>query len=146
MFSYFDDHFDFGGNVDSPSVTERSRESAIAAANTDVGSGAINPLAPSASDTRSKITPNTDEERAAYQRSLLDGTTDLQREQETFEQELSHLSELLDFTDPKHGSDFKLCTEDEFLKAVSLAHSLLSLSSLLGKRLRPKDFVGKIEE
>jgi len=134
LYSYFDDHFDYGDNVDTPSVAERETD----VANAGGGSAPINPLAPSASDTRSKITPNTDEERAAYQRSLLDGTTDLQREQETFEQEVSHLSELLDFADVKHGSDFKLCTEDEFLKTVSLAHSLLSLSSLLGKRLRPK--------
>jgi len=45
---------------------------------------------------------------------------------------------LVNFSDAHYGENISLCTEDEFLKAGSLAHSLLTVASLLEKRLTPK--------
>ena len=98
----------------------------------------INPLAPPSSDTKSKIISNSEDGQRTSVESGFEEGTDLEREQETFEQEVSHMLGLLDFTSTRFGSDWKLCSEDEFLKAASLAHSLLRLSSLLERRLKPK--------
>lgn len=104
----------------------------------------INPLSPSRSDTRSRHHGNNNNEDAdrSLQRSLtadLNNTkTILRREQETHEQEVMHLIRLFEFSEKGYGDDFVVCTEDEFLKAGSLAHNLLTLASLLEKRLKPK--------
>ena len=122
--SYFDDDsLGLGANVDTPSNSRSS--------------SSINPIAPPTTDTKSKnIAPD---DRSSGRLSInIEGGDQMQREQESFEQEVSHMLELLNFTDPRYGGLFKLSTEEEFLKAVSLAHSLLKLSSQLERRLNPK--------
>ncbi len=121
--SYFDqDSLALDPNVDTPS----NRSS-------------INPIAPPSSDTKTKNNIDDDKSaRLSADTSAFDGVDPLQREQETFEQEVVHLFELLNFTDSRYGGLFKLSTEEEFLKAVSLSHSLLKLSSQLERRLKPK--------
>ncbi len=96
----------------------------------------IQPLAPSTSDTRSSYPSGSGSQRALN--AVLEGATDLQREQECFEREVAHFAELLNFTNPNYGRDIRWCPEDNFLKAISLAHSLLKLSSQLERRLKPK--------
>jgi len=103
---------------------------------TPTGKRSIQPLAPSTSDTRSSYPSGGGSQRALS--AVLEGTTDLQREQECFEREVGHFAELLNFTNPNYGRDIRWCPEDNFLKAISLAHSLLKLSSQLERRLKPK--------
>jgi hypothetical protein len=127
--SYFGEESQTGGNQDIDS-TDSSRVRSP-----------INPLAPSSSDTQSRIISNAEDERTGLRASLDSGfeeISNLEREQETFEQEVGHMLGLLNFTNKRFGSNWKLCTEEEFLKAASLAHSLLKLSSLLERRLKPK--------
>jgi hypothetical protein len=90
---------------------------------------------PSSTDTRPKtglIQPRPEDVLKG-----LDVETHLHREQETFEREVSHLREYLEFSDSNYSKKFKLCTEEELMKAASLAHSLLTVAYLLEKRLRP---------
>ena len=124
--SYFGEDSQSGGNQDIDSADSSRVRSPI------------NPLTPSSSDTKSKIISNADEERTGHFDSGFEEITNLEREQETFEEEVGHMLGLLNFTDKRLGSNWKLFTEDEFLKAASLAHSLLKLSSLLERRLKPK--------
>lgn len=128
-----------GGQPDTPNASGINRTSLSLGGG---GGAPINPLSPSKSDTKSKhFNYNGENEDRGLGRSLavdLTSGTDLQREQETFEQEVIHLVRLLDFSDPHYGENIVLCTEDEFLKAGSLAHSLLTVASLLEKRLKPK--------
>ena len=91
---------------------------------------------------------NGDDGDRSIQRSLthdLNSGTDLKREQRTFEMEVIHILQFLDFASKKYEEDFVMCTEDEFLKPGPLAHNLLTLASLLEKRLKPKKVTwGKI--
>jgi len=130
---YFDnDNYSIGPRVDSPTDARTSLK---------FGSGPINPLSPSVSDTKSKKKSAVDDDRNQQRSVTVDlsgGGVDQHREQETFEKEVLQLLPLLNFFDPSYGNDFNLCTEDEFLKAGSLAHSLLTVASLLDNRLKPK--------
>ncbi len=120
--SYFDqESLALNPNVDTP--TSRS---------------AISPIAPPSTDTKTKNIADDDRSGRISLSAGFDGVDPLQREQETFEQEVSHLLELLNFTDVRYGGLFKLSTEEEFLKCVALSHSLLKLSSQLERRLKPK--------
>lgn len=124
--SYFDnDALGLGPSVDTPTANR-----------------SIKPIAPSSSDTRSR---NLGEEVKEHGLStVMENNNELQREQECFENEVGHLSDLLNFIDPAYGKDIKRCPEEDFLKAVSFAHSLLKLSSQLEKRLKPrKEMWGK---
>jgi hypothetical protein len=120
--SYFDDDsLGIGPNVDTPTA-QRS----------------IKPIAPSSSDTRSRNSGDDNRKGSSTLDPVLEGETDLQREQECLEKEVGHLADFLHFTDPKYGRHIRWCKEENFLKAVSLAHSLLKLSSQLEKRLKPR--------
>jgi hypothetical protein len=121
--SYFDnDSLGLGPSVETPTAATASKRS-------------IKPIAPSSTDTMSR---NSDEPKQHTLHPVLEGDTDLQREQECFEKEVVHFAELLDFSHPKYGKDIHWCPEDTFMKAVSLAHGLLKLSSQLERRLKPK--------
>lgn len=99
----------------------------------------ISPIAPSNTDTKSKsISDIEGKSIGASTQSGYEQISELQREQESFELEISHMLEILNFTDPRYGGLFKLGAEEEFLKAVSLSHSLLKLASQLERRLMPK--------
>jgi hypothetical protein len=122
--AYFDEgsFHSMEGNVESPT-----------------GRASIAPISPPASDTKSKNTVEDEKSVGLPFVDRFDNNVDqTQREQESFEQEVSHLLEILNFTDPRYADDFKLCSEGEFSKAVSLSHSLLALSSLLERRLKPR--------
>jgi hypothetical protein len=120
--SYFDnDSLGLGPSVDTPTAPR-----------------SIKPLAPSSSDTRSRKLGDDILHLSDTLNPVIEGGTDLRREQECFEKEVANMSELLNFIDPKYGKHIRWCPEDVFLKAVSLAHSLLKLSSQLEKRLMPK--------
>jgi len=109
--------------------------------NVDTGSSRsnISPIAPSNTDTKSKSILDTEGKSiGASTKSGYEQVSELQREQESFELEISHMLEILNFTDPRYGGLFKLGAEEEFLKAVSLSHSLLKLASQLERRLMPK--------
>jgi len=119
--SYFDsDNLDMTGTADG--VSPRS------------GTTSIPAILPPLMDTRSKSGPL--QPRPEDVLKGLDVETHLQREQETFEREVSHLREFLEFSDSNYSKKFKLCTEEELMKAASLAHSLLTVAYLLEKRLR----------
>ena len=49
-----------------------------------------------------------------------------------------HLMQFLNFSEKNYGEDFVMCTDEQLLKAASLAHNLLTLAGLLDKRLKPK--------
>lgn len=120
--SYFDnDSLSLGPTVDTPKAKS-----------------SIKPLAPSSSDTRARNPGDDAKQTADSFDPILENGSDLQREQECLEKEVGHLADFLNFTDPKYWKNVRLCKEDNFLKAVSLAHSLLKLSSQLEKRLKPK--------
>lgn len=97
----------------------------------------INPIAPSASDTKAKNTSGNHVNPSLLppRSGGVDEGSQLRHEQEAFENEVRHLLDLLNFTHPRYQEQFKLSTEDGFLKAASLAHSLLKLASKLDKRL-----------
>jgi len=103
------------------------------------GRSMIHPISPPANDTKSKNNIEDDKSAGIPYTDRFDNNIDqTQREQESFEQEVSHLLDILNFIDPRYGNDFKLCSEGEFARALSLSHSLLELSSLLEQRLKPK--------
>ena len=131
--SYFDEDGDGGEMIDSPVTSSRKKDSIKT----------INRITPSASDTKSNLAngiPDSSSRRSSRSPihvSELDAGTDLQREQETFEDEVAHLTGILDFGDEMYGSEIVLASEEELMKAASLAHSLLRVSNLLERRLRP---------
>merc|ERR1711971_507368 len=73
----------------------------------------IQPLAPSASDTKSMCNKSQTSSSQYYNPSSFDTRTDLQREQDTLELEVSYIQHILDFTDPHYGTNYHLCTEEE---------------------------------
>jgi len=123
--SYFDDDsLGLTPNVETPTANRSS----------------IKPIEPSSTDTKSRNDDNRIQKSRKLDAVLESGTT-LQREKECFEKEVFNLEELLKFTNPNYGKDIYWCKEDNFLKAASLAHSLLKVSSQLEKRLKPKKAV-----
>lgn len=99
----------------------------------------IIPIPPSASDTKSKkiIETGSQSAQVPVSNSANDMNSRIRHEQEAFENEVKHLLELLNFAHPRYCDRFKLSTEEDFLKIVSLAHSLLKLASKLEKRINP---------
>ena len=62
----------------------------------------------------------------------------LAKEKEVFENEMTHIKHLGDFSKRGYGDEFQLCSEDDLMKAANLAHSLLKLASLMDLRLGGK--------
>ena len=102
--------------------------------------GGIVPLQPSPGDTQSN---NARGGRGGHLSPKangggLGGATDLEREEEAFEREITHLYPLLDFSGKGYGKDHHVCNDDELARAATLAHGLLKVSSLLEGQLRTK--------
>lgn len=99
----------------------------------------IIPIPPSASDTKSKniIEAGNHSTQVPVGTNANNVMSRIRSEQEAFENEVKHLIELLNFAHPRYCDRFKLSTEEDFLKTVALAHSLLKLASKLEKRINP---------
>ena len=102
------------------------------------GGAGILPLSPSITDTKSKY--GVQREKSGSSQSSLSQFNggDQLLEENTLQQELTHLQLLFRFQGHKFGEDLCVCTDNELMYASCLGHSLLKLASLLEKRLMSK--------
>eukprot|EP00522_Entomoneis_paludosa_P000229 CAMPEP_0172472610 /NCGR_PEP_ID=MMETSP1065-20121228/68422_1 /TAXON_ID=265537 /ORGANISM="Amphiprora paludosa, Strain CCMP125" /LENGTH=1280 /DNA_ID=CAMNT_0013230757 /DNA_START=216 /DNA_END=4058 /DNA_ORIENTATION=+ len=92
-------------------------------------------LAPPAGDTPSQVEEKTE----SFNEEVADG---VEGEEMIMEQELKTLMPLFEFSKDKKVAEIKVCTDEELMKALTLAHSLLKVASLLESRLKIRNSSG----
>lgn len=94
------------------------------------------PLSPPASDTKARNGTAGDETKLSAVVSEFDLAGGVDREEQNLKFELAHLQSLLEFDKDFKMKNIIVCKDEELMKAATLAHSLLKLSSLFESRLK----------
>eukprot|EP00523_Entomoneis_sp_CCMP467_P003213 CAMPEP_0168742486 /NCGR_PEP_ID=MMETSP0724-20121128/13060_1 /TAXON_ID=265536 /ORGANISM="Amphiprora sp., Strain CCMP467" /LENGTH=1240 /DNA_ID=CAMNT_0008790035 /DNA_START=101 /DNA_END=3823 /DNA_ORIENTATION=- len=92
-------------------------------------------LAPPAGDTPRQ----TEQKGESFTEEVADG---VEGEEMIMELELKTLGPLFEFSKDRKVNEIKVCTDEELMKALTLSHSLLKVSSLLETRLKVRNSSG----
>lgn len=107
-----------------------------AAATASASQSSSNKLAPPSTDTPSQ---NVGNDQQNFTEEVADG---VEGEEMLMEEELKTLQPYFNFSDDKQVAQIKLCSDEELMKSLTLAHSLLKVASLLESRLKVRSSSG----